>query len=172
MKQVLFLSLVLLMNGTSYAAIKGQVNRNDLSQDTLLIELTGKDYTTLSEVALYTEIIASYRSQDELALNTMVPVFIKRFPKSVFADNALYLSARLSLEKKKYIDSVRMIQKLLTNYPHSKKVVSAKFLKALAYKDLHLSNESKRTLREVIKMYPGSPESLRAKSELKLMMTK
>ncbi len=145
------------------------VTSKDLSNEALMIELSGKDYKKISEEALYAEVIAAYKNGNMIALKARTLTFLKRFPKSQFADNALYLSGLMALQNKSYPEALRDFQKISRNYPHSNKAVSAQFSKAITYKKLNLSAESRRVFKEVMTKYPGSPESFRAEAELKLL---
>lgn len=135
----------------------------------LLIELTGKDDTKMSDVDLYAEIVAAYQSRDEMGVVGRVPIFLNKHPKSPFADNVLYLAGRQALDRKNYAESIKYFQRLMTDYPNSNRVVSAQFAKAMAYKKMNLEPQARKVLRDIMKKYPGSPESFRADSEMRLL---
>lgn len=155
-------------SATTVMAKPKPVTSDELSKDALMIELSGKDYKKISEEALYAEVIAAYKSGNDIALKARTQTFLKRFPKSQFADNALYLSGLTALQNKSYPEALRSFQKISKNYPNSNKAVSAQFSKAITYKRLNLAAEAKRVFKEVMAKYPGSPESFRAEAELKL----
>ncbi len=172
MKRHLFFSaaasMVVTFLNFSVLANPKPVTSNELSKEALMIELSGKDYKKISEEALYAEIIGAYKNGNEVALKTRTQTFLKRFPQSQFADNALYLSGLMALQNRSYPEALRDFQKISKNYPNSNKAVSAQFSKAITYKRLNLPAESKRVFKEVMAKYPGSPESFRAEAELKL----
>lgn len=135
----------------------------------LYLELTGKDYSKLSEQVLYSQMISAYQTQDELKFYAQFEAFQKKFKKSVYFDNALYLAGRLALEKKNYAKAVFYFDRILKSYPESNKVVSAEFSKGLAYRKMNLAPLALRVFDRVQKQYPGSPESFRAETESKLI---
>lgn len=148
------------MKGASKAAAQ---------QKALLIELTGKDDAKKSDVDLYSEIVASYQSQDLRGLRARVNTLVGSHPRSPFADNALYLAGRQSLDQKKYTDALRFFSRVTAEYPHSNRVVAAQFAKAMTYKKMNLESQARKVFREIIQHYPGSPESFRADSEIRLL---
>ena len=140
----------------------------DTKSDALWAELTGKDLRKLDDVGLYSEVLAHYQVRDVKGLRLHLEALLKRFPTSPYADNALYLGGQLALEMKNYPEALRYFQKIVQYYPQSNKVVSASFAKGLAYKKMNLEMQAKRVFFDLRKKYPGSPESFRAETELKL----
>lgn len=141
------------------------------TKEELMAELTGRDYSKINEIDLYAEIISSYQIQDRNRMKAQVEIFTGRFPKSIYADNALFLMGRVELENKNYPAALKCFQKIQLEYPYSNKMVSTQYLKGVAYKKMNLNNEARRVFREVMAKFPGSPESFRADNELKLMNT-
>lgn len=132
-------------------------------------ELTGKDYSQLDEMALYSEILTAYQSQNETEFSAILTVFLQKHSQSVYADNALFLGGKMALEKKQYGKAVQFFQKVQDQFPQSNKVVSAEFAKGVAYKKMNLEKLALRIFDEVKRKYPGSPESFRANNEAKLI---
>jgi TolA-binding protein len=164
-----YLVVIVAFLGLSFDAKAKLIPEADLTKEALLIELTGKDYKRLKEEDLYAEVITAYRSNNGMALRAHSQTFLRRFAGSHFADNVLYLQGQLALQNRNYAEALRHFQKIYKSYPHSNKVVSAQFSKAVTYKKLNLVAEARRVLREVMNKYPGSPESFRAEAELKLL---
>lgn len=148
---------------------KAAPSKGELSHESLVKELTGKDEAKMSEVDLYAEIVAAYQGQDLGGLRGRVQRFVTRFPQSSFADNALYLAGRQALDRKSYTESLRYFQKISTDYPRSNRVVASQFAKAMAYKKMNLDGEARKVFRDIVVKYPGSPESYRADSEMRLL---
>lgn len=150
-------------------APKAAPGKGELSRESLVKELTGKDEAKMSEVDLYAEIVAAYQGQDLGGLRGKVQRFVARFPQSPFADNALYLAGRQALDRKSYSESLRYFQKISTDYPRSNRMVSSQFAKGMAYKKMNLEEEARKVFRDIVAKYPGSPESYRADSEMRLL---
>ncbi|MNJ94616.1 tol-pal system protein YbgF [compost metagenome] len=134
----------------------------------LLVELTGKDISKESDMALYAEMLSAYDKNDEIAFKSRLQSLITRFPKSVYADNALFLAGRRALDGGNYPEAVKYFSRVEKEYPRSSRVPAARFAKAMTYKKMNLPTFSRKILAEVRAKYPGSPESFRADSELKL----
>lgn len=140
-----------------------------MDKQALLIELTGKDPSKESDVALYAQIVSAYQNNDEIGFKSRLQSLLSRFPKSSYSDNALFLAGRMAVNQKNYAQAIRYFSEIEKKYPHSNKMVSAKFAKAITYKKMNLPEFAQRTLKEVRVKYPGSPESFRADAELKIL---
>jgi TolA-binding protein len=133
------------------------------------LELTGRDFSKLSESALYSELIASYQAKNEIQFYAQLDTFLAKYKRSSFADNALFLAGRLALEKKNYAKSIHYFDSVIKRYPTSNKVVSAELSKGIAYQKMNLISMALRVFDRVQKNFPGSPESFRAEAEAKLL---
>lgn len=147
----------------------GVLSQATKAEAQLYKELTGKDYSAMDEMGLYSEILTAYQSQSETEFSTLLSVFMQKHSQSVYADNALFLAGKMALEKKQYGKAVGYFQKVEDQFPQSNKVVSAAFAKGIAYKKMNLEKLALRIFEDVRKKYPGSPESFRASNEVKLI---
>jgi TolA-binding protein len=138
------------------------------SQQALLVELTGKDISKESDTALYAEMVGAYQRDDEIALKSRMQSLLSRFPTSTYADNALFLAGRMAVDHNNFPEAIRYFGRVEKEYAKSDKAAPAKFAKAMTYKRMNLLPFAKRSLLEVRSKYPGSPESFRANSELKM----
>lgn len=123
----------------------------------------------LSEDQIYVQVIQSYQVRDLAALDKSTTEFVKAYPASPYADNALYLRGQLFMQNKLYADAIRNFALITTQYPRGNKVVSALFAKGQTYKKLNLLDFADKTFRQVKKDFPGSPEAERSGVELKLI---
>jgi TolA-binding protein len=128
----------------------------------------GEENKNLSEPELYSLILKEYRTRNEIGLKAHVSTFVKKYPKSPSADNALYLNGLLAVENHNYGEALINFNRVIKQYPNGEKVVAAMFAKAMTFKKMNLGSESKRMLEMVNQKYPGSPESFRASAELKM----
>lgn len=142
---------------------------DELSSQSLLIELTGKDITKENDISLYAEMVSAYQDGNKKIFQSRLEALIKRFPQSSYADNALYLAGRMAVDNKNYADAIKYFARIEKDYPRSNKIVAAKFAKAMTYKKMNLPEFAMRALQEVRSRYVGSPESFRADAELKIM---
>ena len=127
---------------------------------------TGKAYE-LKDAQLYSQVIQSYRNNDEKQLLRSKNILLRHFPKSIYADNAVYLAGHLNLKKGQYGESLKFFDEVIKNFPQGNKRASALFSKGQAYSKLNLKKRAKNIFISVVKTYPGSPESEKAKRELK-----
>ncbi len=123
----------------------------------------------LSEDQIYVQVINNYRTRDLAQLEKTTTQFVKAYPTSPFADNALYLRGQLYLQSQRYADAIRNFKMISEQYPRGNKVVSALFAKGQTYKKLNLYDFAVKTFRQVKKDFPGSPEAERCNVELKLI---
>jgi len=142
-----------------------------LSRDELMKELLGapKSEDGKDDLAIYSEIVSSYQSNDLKKLRMKLKSLISKYPRSAYVDNALYLAGRQAMENKNYPDAIRYFQKVIASYPQSNRVVSSQFAKAMTYKKMNLSVQARGVLKELKQKFPGSPESFRAENEIKLI---
>lgn len=147
--------------------IRGNVELTD--KEKLFFELAGEKIDSISEITIYQKALEYYKQSDESALSAYSNLLLKKYPLSIYCDNVLYLQGMTAFNQKKFGVSLAAFQKILTSYPQSNKAVSALFAKGVVFKKMNLPTEAVRTLAQVINRYPGSPESMKAQDELKLM---
>lgn len=122
-----------------------------------------------SEELLYSDIIRHYQAKDLNSLAEFVKEFVKRFPKSVYADNALFLAGQLHVAMGFAPEGLRYFEKIITSYPNGNKVPGALFGKSIAYRHMKLFSYAKAALGQVKRDFPGSPEAYRVELEEKLL---
>ena len=150
------------------ARSKNDVVTNKTLFDRKKIRLV-KEFGGLAEKDIYSKAIASFRQRDGAGLSAATMILQKKYPNSVHVDNAIYLDAILTMQNKAYTPAIRKLETVIRSYPKGNKRVSALFAKGIIYKRLNLITQSKHVLTQVVKEYPGSPESQRAVTELRLL---
>lgn len=120
---------------------------------------------------LYSKILQTYRKKNPAEMEKSLGLLLKSYPESVYADNALYLAGQLAYELGDFSLARRRMDRVLALYPKGNKAVSALFAKAMIEKKMSRSGEAKKLLETLRESYPGSPESLRVATELKLIET-
>lgn len=170
--QVYKTALVLLSVGcfsTTVFAANPVAKKRDLTSEALLVELTGKDISKESDIDLYAEMVSAFHANDEIGFKSRLQSMLTRFPKSPYADNALYLAGRMAVEHGNFAQGIKYFSKIEKEYPRSNKLAAAKFAKAMTYKRMNLPEFAEKGLKEVRAKFPGSPESFRANAELKVI---
>jgi TolA-binding protein len=159
---------IVLSLSTMFAATAMAAKKSTVAKEALMIELTGKDPSKVDETTLYSEIVASYRKNDEIGFKSRLQTFRTRFSNSQFADNVLYLAGRMAFNNKNYGEAIKYYQRVVNQYPRSNKVVAASLAKGVAYRKMNLTPQANYVFKDLRKKYPGSPESFRAENELKM----
>lgn len=95
--------------------------------------------------------------------------YLKFYGTTDLASNAQFYLGEIAYSQKQYDQAVVEYDKVITNYPKSFKLASARLKKGLALIDLGQKQAGIRELREVVKSFPDSDEERRARAKLKEM---
>ncbi|MGE0762015.1 MAG: outer membrane protein assembly factor BamD [Bdellovibrionales bacterium] len=124
------------------------------------------------EKAIYLRLVEAYRKADVNETYKFRDLMLKNYPKSIYADNALYLAGLLDYQRGRIAEAVQNFGELSRRYPAGNKRPAALYAKSIAYNKLNLPHLSKQILEEITRLYPGSPESQRAWMDLRLKENK
>jgi tol-pal system protein YbgF len=83
------------------------------------------------------------------------------------ASNAQFYLGEIAYSQHQYQQALQEYDKVLTNYPKSFKLASARYKKGMALLELNQKPAGVKELREVVKRYPGTEEERRARARLK-----
>jgi TolA-binding protein len=174
MKQLCLLAATVIVSVSGTAFAKASIEKSHpidtaTKQQQLLLELTGRDESKISDIQLYAQIVGAYDSRDEISFKSRMQSFMHRFPHSPYADNVLYLAGMMAVNNVNYPEAVRFFSRVEKEYPTSDKVTAATFAKGMTYKKMNLESFAKQILTQVKSKFPGSPESFRAEVELKMI---
>jgi len=93
--------------------------------------------------------------------------YLKYYSDTDLASNAQFYLGEIAYSQHQYEQAVREYDKVLTNYPKSFKLASARYKKGMALIELSQKTAGVKELREVVKRYPGTEEERRARAKLK-----
>ena len=93
--------------------------------------------------------------------------YLRYYGDTDLASNAQFYLGEIAYQQKQYEQAVDEYDKVLTTYPKSFKLPSARLKKGMALIELGQKNPGVRELREVVKRYPGTEEERRARARLK-----
>jgi len=93
--------------------------------------------------------------------------YLKYYSDTDLASNAQFYLGEIAYSQKQYGQAVAEYDKVLTLYPKSFKLATARLKKGMALIELGQKPAGIRELREVIKRYPGTEEDRRARAKLK-----
>ncbi len=117
---------------------------------------------TEGERLIYARLIESYRKSQLKDVIQQRTVLEKNYPASVHLDNAYYLTGMLQAQNGQLGEAIHSFNTVTDRFPKSNKRPAALFGLAMSYKRLGLQPLALSVLNQVVKQYPGSPESQRA----------
>ena len=154
---------------TQNTVLKSAIKKSDKQPQSSLVFQSEKGPNVVlnskevsGEHSLYTAALEAYWARDTEKLKRLNNMLIKTFPKSVHADNALYLQASLLYNQGALGESLQTLNRIVNDYPSANKTVSAELMKAMIYSRLNLADQANEIYRRISKLYPGSPESRQA----------
>lgn len=89
---------------------------------------------------------------------------VKAYPRSDYADDALYEIARAQLQADKNVEAIGAYTRLITSYPNSNYARKASLELAMIYRTQRQYTEALEAYRTTIERYPGSEEAYAALS--------
>ncbi len=100
---------------------------------------------------------------------TAYDTFLKDYPNSKFAPDALYGLGYSQFALKNYKSAIATQQKVIDQYPQSPKVPDAMYSQANCQIQLGLVSSAKKTLKDLISKYPDAAVTPNAQKRLKLL---
>jgi tol-pal system protein YbgF len=93
--------------------------------------------------------------------------YLSYYGDTDLASNAQFYLGEIAYSQHQYQQALVEYDKVLTNYPKSFKLASARYKKGMALLELSQKNAGVKELREVVKRYPGTEEERRSRAKLK-----
>lgn len=120
------------------------------------------------ERLLYTRVVEAFRKNQLSEAVKQRDLLGRNYPTSVHLDNAYYLTGVLNFQANHYAEAVRLFGVVEARFPYSNKRPAAMFAKARTYELLGLKPQAVRLWKTILKEYPGSQESSRARMQLQV----
>lgn len=117
----------------------------------------------------YEELLASYERNDNKAFAPLYKKFLSQWGRSDYADDAVYLKGMMELSQKNYGSALMAFNRVLKEYPNGNRAEASQFAKAATLKRMNLKPLAVGAYKDLTEKYPGSPEALRARDEVKLL---
>lgn len=95
--------------------------------------------------------------------------YLKNFPDGSLAADAQFYVAEIAYTQGKYDEAISGYEKVILNYPHSRKVAPSMLEKGRALMQTHKTASAQREFRELIRRFPGSDEAKKASATLRSM---
>ncbi|MFN8349196.1 MAG: tetratricopeptide repeat protein, partial [Spirosomataceae bacterium] len=114
------------------------------------------------DYALYQKgLILTYQEKDTEA-KTQFDKVIAQFPTSRYADDALFQSANIDLEKGNYQAAIRAYTRLVKDKPRSYLIPPALLKRALAYNNIQVFEEAIRDYKRILSEFSDAPAAKEA----------
>ena len=94
---------------------------------------------------------------------------VRRYPKSDYADDGVYETARAQLQQEDERGAIATYEKLLASYPHSTLARKASLERAMLYRNLHENDKAIAAYRQTIEKYPATEEAYTALDALQAL---
>lgn len=131
-----------------------------------------KKYKIFSDKRVYEQALRAYHEQKLNKLVELRGVLEARSEYNPFLDNVIMLQAQLHMDKGQFSKAISLYNQVIQKHPKSEVRSRAILQKGFAYKILNLTKFAEKTFSNLVETYPGSPETARAKLELKLLNKK
>jgi tol-pal system protein YbgF len=109
-----------------------------------------------AELRAYDEAVAEFRKGDFTSASASLSDFIRRYPKSGFANTALFWLGNAQYANRDYKEAIRNFSVLLVGSPNHVRAPEAMLSVANCQLELKDNRAARKTFEEVIKMYPTS----------------
>lgn len=127
------------------------------------IEMGGNDYAEFQKAISYGFVDRAEKKIEELV------AFIKKYPKSVYQDDALYELGNTYVAQNKNKEAIGAYDQLVRDNPNSVFVPRGLMKKALIFNNTGKSAEALALFKKVAKDYPSTPEALQAVASAKII---
>lgn len=118
------------------------------------------------EDLLYIKVTEAYKEKDLQRLLKRAAVLKRRFPRSRFLDRAMFLHGDLLQQRGLHAKALEVFDRLLKQYPRTSRMPAVLLGKGRSYEKLNVQGTAVGFYKKVLKRFPGSKESLQAKSYL------
>ena len=95
--------------------------------------------------------------------------YLRYYGDTDLASNAQFYLGEIAYSQHQFELAIQEYDKVLSNYPKSFKLATARYKKGMALLELGQKNSGIKELRDVVKRYPGTEEERRARAKLKDM---
>jgi tol-pal system protein YbgF len=119
-----------------------------------------------AEVRAYDEAVAVFRKGDFTAASASLGDFIRRYPKSGYANTALFWLGNAQYANREYKEAIRNFSVLLVGSPNHVRAPEAMLSVANCQLELKDIKAARKTFEDVIKTYPQSEAANAARERL------
>jgi len=121
----------------------------------------------LSDEKLYREAYAAYKAGSLEQSTAMFEDFLKRFPQSALAPDAVYWTGESLFGQGKYDEAVLFYDRVLKEYPGSRKELNALFKQGLAFEKMGDPRSAKIIFHKIVSEHPHTAQARLASGKMK-----
>jgi tol-pal system protein YbgF len=92
--------------------------------------------------------------------------FIKTYPDSEYAGNAMYWIGECHYSQRKYSEAITAFNRVITLYPKGSKIPDAMLKIGFSYISMNEPAKAKSALQTLVDKYPNSPAAVKARERL------
>jgi len=115
----------------------------------------------------FERIEAAYKAGRYGEARTLAKIFIEKYPKDSYADDARMVIARSYYKQKKYSSSLGALQKTVDDYPKSSHMSEVLYLMGSCFHSLGSCSDARTLYDSVVAKYPRSSWAKKAKTGIK-----
>lgn len=120
------------------------------------------------EKIIYQRLIESYHHNKLADVLRWRQVLERNYPKSIHLDEAYYLTGMTEFQNNRLGEALKSFDVVRDRFATSNKRAGALFATGATYQRLNLPKQAHRVFDQIMKEYPGSPESQRAWMQLRV----
>jgi tol-pal system protein YbgF len=120
-----------------------------------------------SPITEYKEAQDAYMAGDYEKAVELYSAYIRRYPNSDYASNALLWLGQSHYKIRQYEDAIEAYEQLRREHPESHRVPIAYFNEAAAHAELDNAGRAVELLEELVENYPASQPAREAKEKLR-----
>lgn len=121
----------------------------------------------LGEEEMYASALTWFEGGDYARSQELFNTLLQRFPKGKYRTNALFWLGEIEFRKKNYPEAIARYLEVIEKDPRHSKAPAAYLKMAISLKELKKIEEARRTLNDLIRLYPNSSQAEEAKKLLK-----
>jgi len=123
-------------------------------------------YSDIAEQLEYNKILSDYLGNKNMDVVSKYAEFLKKYPESKFAANAIYWSGEYYYDKLNYSKALEYFKRVATEFPESYKASAAQLKIGYCYYEMGMYDRAIKELKLVEQKYPNSDEMPKALAKI------
>lgn len=123
-------------------------------------------YSDIAEQLEYNKILSDFLGNKNMDVVSKYAEFLKKYPESKFAANAIYWSGEYYYDKLNYSKALEYFKRVITEFPESYKASAAQLKIGYCYYEMGMYDRAIKELKVVEQKYPNSDEMPKALTKI------